>query len=62
MMPTAIEYDPYSSMFFLSSPVSASKGVVDMPDSSVTTGGEDKEMILDVFATDIFRFFTVRIY
>ncbi|KAF8813140.1 kinase-like protein [Phlegmacium glaucopus] len=45
MMHTAIEYDSYSSMFFLSSPASASKGVVIMPDSAVTNVGEDKEMI-----------------
>ena len=45
MMQTAIEYDPYSSMFFLNSPVSPSKGVVIMPESAVTVVGEDKEMI-----------------
>lgn len=44
MMHTAIEYDPYSSMFFLSSPASPSKGVVILPDSAVTAVGEDKEM------------------
>ena len=44
MMQTAIEYDPYSSMYFLSSPVSHSKGVVVIPDSAVTAVGEDKEM------------------
>ena len=43
MMQTAIEYDPYSSMYFLSS--SPSKGVVVIPDSAVTAVGEDKEMI-----------------
>jgi len=45
MMHTAIEYDPYSSMFFLTSPASPSKGVVVMPNSAVTAVGEDKEMI-----------------
>ena len=45
MMQTAIEYDPYSSMYFLASPASPSKGVVIMPDSAVTAIGEDKEMI-----------------
>ena len=45
MMQTAIEYDPYSSMFFLSSSASASKGVVVVPDSAVIAAGEDKEMI-----------------
>ena len=45
MMQTAIEYDPYSSMYFLSTPASASKGVVVIPDSAVTAVGEDKEMI-----------------
>ena len=45
MMQTAIEYDPYSSMYFLSSPGSPSKGVVVIPDSAVTAVGEDKEMI-----------------
>jgi serine/threonine-protein kinase ULK1 len=45
MMQTAIEYDPYSSMFFLNSPASPSKGVVIMPESAVTAVGEDKEMI-----------------
>ena len=45
MMQTAIEYDPYSSMYFLNSPVSPSKGVVVLPDSAVTAVGEDKEMI-----------------
>ena len=43
MMQTAIEYDPYSSMYFLSSP--PSNGVVVIPDSAVTAVGEDKEMI-----------------
>jgi hypothetical protein len=45
MMQTAIEYDPYSSMYFLSSPASPSKGVVVIPDSAITAVGEDKEMI-----------------
>jgi hypothetical protein len=45
MMQTAIEYDPYSSMYFLSRPVSPSKGIVVIPDSAVTAVGEDKEMI-----------------
>ena len=45
MMQTAIEYDPYSSMYFLGSPASPSKGVVVIPDSAVTAVGEDKEMI-----------------
>ena len=45
MMQTAIEYDPYSSMYFLSSSASPSKGVVVIPDSAVTAVGEDKEMI-----------------
>ncbi|KAH6896251.1 kinase-like domain-containing protein [Coprinopsis sp. MPI-PUGE-AT-0042] len=40
MMHTAIEYDPYSSLFFLGSPLSAKVG----PDSAVTVIGEDKEM------------------
>ena len=44
MMHTAIEYDPYSSMFFLSRPDSPSEGVVIMPDSAITAVGEDKEM------------------
>ncbi|KAF9552890.1 kinase-like protein, partial [Agrocybe pediades] len=43
MMHTAIEYDPYSSMFYLSSPISPGKLVV-MPDSAITAVGEDKEM------------------
>ena len=45
MMQTAIEYDPFSSMFFMDSPITPSKGVVVMPDSAVTAVGEDKEMI-----------------
>ncbi|KAF8155527.1 kinase-like domain-containing protein [Crassisporium funariophilum] len=44
MMHTAIEYDPYSSMFFLNSPITDGKGVVIMPDSAITAVGEDKEM------------------
>lgn len=40
MMHTAIEYDPYSSLFFLGSPLSAKVA----PDSAVTVIGEDKEM------------------
>ena len=44
MMQTAIEYDPYSSMYFLSSPASHSNGIVFIPDSAVTAVGEDKEM------------------
>ena len=44
MMQTAIEYDPYSSMYLLTSPASHSKGVVVIPDSAVTAVGEDKEM------------------
>ena len=43
IMQTAIEYDPYSSMYILSSPASHSKGVV-IPDSAVIAIGEDKEM------------------
>jgi hypothetical protein len=41
MMHTAIEYDPYSSLFFLSTPISAKLA----PDSAVTAVAEDKEMI-----------------
>ena len=44
LMQTAIEYDPYSSMYLLTSPASHSKGVVVIPDSAVTAVGEDKEM------------------
>ena len=43
IMHTAIEYDPHSSMFFVSSPLSAN-GVIVMPDSAITAVGEDKEM------------------
>lgn len=43
IMHTAIEYDPHSSMFFVSSPLSAN-GVIIMPDSAITAVGEDKEM------------------
>ncbi|KAF6764132.1 other/RAN protein kinase [Ephemerocybe angulata] len=39
MMHTAIEYDPYSSLFFLSTPISAKL------DSAITAVAEDKEMI-----------------
>ncbi|PPQ72598.1 hypothetical protein CVT24_005120 [Panaeolus cyanescens] len=44
IMQTAIEYDPYSSMYFLNSPITADKGVVIVPPSSMTVIGEDKEM------------------
>ncbi|PPQ89231.1 hypothetical protein CVT25_001310 [Psilocybe cyanescens] len=43
IMHTAIEYDPYSSMFFINSPISPGKLVV-MPDSAITAVGEDKDM------------------
>ncbi|KDR80378.1 hypothetical protein GALMADRAFT_208484 [Galerina marginata CBS 339.88] len=43
IMHTAIEYDPYSSMFYLNSPISPGKFVI-MPDSAITAVGEDKEM------------------
>jgi hypothetical protein len=44
-MQTAIEYDPYSSMFYLTSAISESK-VIALPASAVTATavGEDKEM------------------
>ncbi|KAF9482300.1 kinase-like protein [Pholiota conissans] len=47
IMHTAIEYDPYSSMFFVNSVNSPAspKAVVVMPDSAITAVGEDKEMI-----------------
>ncbi|KAF9528682.1 kinase-like domain-containing protein [Crepidotus variabilis] len=48
MMHTAIEYDPYSSMFYINSPIVRSpggdKGGIIMPDSALTAVGEDKEM------------------
>jgi hypothetical protein len=48
LMRTAIEYDPYSSMFYISSPIVCSpekdKNIIVMPDSAVTAIGEDKEM------------------
>jgi hypothetical protein len=45
IMQTAIEYDPYSSMFYLTSAISESK-VIALPASAVTTTAvaEDKEM------------------
>ncbi|KAF8966613.1 kinase-like domain-containing protein [Flammula alnicola] len=43
IMHTAIEYDPYSSMFLINSPISP-KSVVVMPASAITAVGEDKEM------------------
>lgn len=43
VMHTAIEYDPYSSMFFINSPISPGKLVV-VPDSAITAVGEDKDM------------------
>lgn len=43
MMHTAIEYDPYASLFFVSSPVSPKGHFV--PDSAITAVAEDKEMI-----------------
>ncbi|KAH9478742.1 Negative regulator of sexual conjugation and meiosis [Psilocybe cubensis] len=43
IMQTAIEYDPYSSMFFINSPISPGKVLV-MPDSAITAVGEDKDM------------------
>jgi len=48
MMHTAIEYDPYSSMFFINSPISPGKLVM-MPDSALTAVGEDKEMMSPSF-------------
>jgi len=46
IMHTAIEYDPYSSMYYINSPIphSPEKGVIVMPDSALTAVGEDKEM------------------
>ena len=48
LMHTAIEYDPYSSMFYINSPIVCSpekeKNIIVMPDSAVTAIGEDKEM------------------
>jgi len=44
IMHTAIEFDPFSSMFYLNSPISAGK-VVMMPESALTAVAEDKEMI-----------------
>jgi len=45
VMHTAIEYDPYSSLYYLSSQESQStKGVVVVPDPAITTVTEDKEM------------------
>ena len=48
LMRTAIEYDPFSSMFYISSPIAYSpekdKGFIVMPESAVTVIGEDKEM------------------
>lgn len=41
MMHTAIEYDPYSSLFYLSTPLSAKL----IPDSALTAVADDKEMI-----------------
>ncbi|KIM47164.1 hypothetical protein M413DRAFT_23421 [Hebeloma cylindrosporum] len=43
IMHTAIEYDPFSSMFYLNSPISPGKLVM-MPDSALTAVAEDKEM------------------
>jgi hypothetical protein len=43
IMHTAIEYDPFSSMFFLNSPISPGKLVM-MPESALTAVAEDKEM------------------
>jgi hypothetical protein len=43
VMHTAIEYDPYASLFFVSSPASP-KGLF-VPDSAITAVAEDKEMI-----------------
>lgn len=47
-MHTAIEYDPYSSMFYISSPIICSpekdKSIIVMPDSALTAICEDKEM------------------
>lgn len=43
IMHTAIEYDPFSSMFFLNSPISPGKFVM-MPESALTAVAEDKEM------------------
>ncbi|KAJ2914115.1 hypothetical protein MD484_g6286, partial [Candolleomyces efflorescens] len=40
MMHTAIEYDPYSSLFFLQTPISAKL----IPESAITAVAEDKEM------------------
>jgi hypothetical protein len=48
LMHTAIEYDPYSSMFYISSPIICSpekdKSIIVMPDSALTAIGKDKEM------------------
>ena len=49
-MHTAIEYDPYSSMFYISSPITAcspekdNKSTIVMPESAIKAIGEDKEM------------------
>jgi hypothetical protein len=43
IMHTAIEYDPFSSMFYLNSPISPGK-LVTMHDSALTAVAEDKEM------------------
>jgi len=42
-MHTAIEYDQFSSMFYLNSPISPGK-LVTMHDSALTAVAEDKEM------------------
>ena len=55
LMRTAIEYDPYSSMFFINSPVVYSpekdKSVNAMPDSAVNAIGEDKEITFPPICT-----------
>ena len=49
-MHITIEYDPYSSMFYVSSPIICSpekdkSNVIVMPDSAVTAFREEKEMM-----------------
>jgi len=55
LMHTAIEYDPYSSMFYINSPILRSpekdKSPIVMPNSAITAVGEDKDMISPSFWT-----------
>lgn len=55
LMHTAIEYDPYSSMFYLNSPILRSpekdKSPIVMPNSAITAVGEDKDMFSPSFWT-----------